>query len=164
MKIFYMLCAIVLALVVAPIAAFAATAEPTTAEAVKTIGLPWGDWVGAVVDFAATVALPIALAFLARLFAILPGPVVQILRTFQVEQLIQRAIDFGINATKGATKGQVLTVDVGSAVVATALQYVLDKAPAQIIKWIGGELRLREMILARLTLEEAADISVAVAR
>jgi hypothetical protein len=135
-----------------------------TAESITTVGLPWGDWLGSAIDLISTLIVPIVLGFLARLFAILPGPVVQILRTMQVEQLLQRAVDFAINATHGAVKGKRLDVDVGSEVVATALQYVIDKAPAQVLKWLGGELRIREMILARLDLEETADLTVAVAK
>lgn len=160
MKMFRMmglLCLTALALIAAP--AYAQEAS----EAATKIGIPWGNWLGAVVDFLATVAVPIVLAFLARLFAVLPGPVVQLLRTMQVEQLLQRAVDFGLNAVKGAAKDKTLSVDTGSEVVAMALNYVIDKAPAKLIQFMGGELAIREMILARLKIEEAADLTVAVA-
>jgi len=132
-------------------------------EAATKIGIPWGDWLGAVVDFISTIAIPIVLAFLARLFAVIPGPVVQLLKTMQVEQILQRAVDFALNAVKGATKGKVLSIDTGSEVVAMAVSYVVDKAPAKLIEFMGGELAIREMILARLNIEEAADLTVAVA-
>lgn len=132
-------------------------------EAATKIGIPWGDWLGAVIDFLSTIVIPIVLAFLARLFAILPGPVVQLLRTMHVEQVLQRAVDFALNAVKGASKGKVLSVDTGSEVVAMAVSYVVDKAPAKLIAFMGGELAIREMILARLNIEEAADLTVAVA-
>jgi len=137
--------------------------DVSAAQSATQIGIPWGAWLGSIVDFLSTIIIPIVLAFLARLFAILPGPVIQLLKTMQVEQLLARAVDFALNAVEGAAKGKVLTIDTGSEVVAMAVNYVIDKAPAKLVEFIGGELALREMILARLHVEEAGNLAVAVA-
>ncbi len=60
----------------------------------------------------------------------LPSQIQALIRTAQVEQLLGRAIDYGINATANAVKGKTLSVDVGHAVAAQAVKYALDYGPA----------------------------------
>lgn len=82
----------------------------------------------------------------------LPGAVLAFLRTMQVEQMLDRAISYGINQVKGATKGKVLTVEVGNAVTAMALNYVVKHGPKWVLNWLGGEDGIRDRIIARLDL------------
>jgi hypothetical protein len=100
-------------------------------------------------------AIPVAFAWLARK---LPGQAANILITLRVDQLLQKAVQYGINATAGAMKDKPLSVDVGSEVLENALQYVVDNGPGWLIKWMGGKDTIRQKIIARLELDEAASV------
>lgn len=117
-----------------------------------SISVPWGNAVVFVVNNFGEIILAVIGLLFARLLAILPKPVGDFLKTLRVEQILKRAVDFGIQATEGAAKDKTLTVDVGSEVVARALKYVLDHAPDKLIGWMGGVENIKEMILARLDL------------
>lgn len=122
-----------------------------------TVTIPYGEWIASVGDAAASLLLPILLGVLARVMTILPAPIAAMLTTARVEQLLDRAINYGINAVRGATAGKVLTVDVGNKVIAQAADYAIDAAPS-LVKWMGGEEALRRKILARLPMTEDASI------
>lgn len=68
------------------------------------------------------------------------------------------AVNYGLNAVAGATKGKTLSIDVGNQVVTQALGYAVDNGPGKLIGWLGGEEGIRDKILARLTLPEEAVI------
>jgi hypothetical protein len=118
------------------------------------IVLPWGAWLSELSSILATILGAIVL----WLFRRLPGSVTAILQTMRAEQLIQRAIDYGLNATAGAAKDKVLTVQVGNEVVAKAAAYAVDNGAPYIIKWLGGTDGLVQKIVARLDLEPDAEI------
>lgn len=86
----------------------------------------------------------------------LPSQVVAILNTMRVEQMLQKGIDYGVNAVAGAAKDKTLTVDVGNKVLAEAAQYVLNNAPDWLQKWMGGPDEIVKKIFARLNLEAGA--------
>lgn len=121
--------------------------------------IPYGAWIQAIADTAVPTITAVLLALLARLMAVLPAPIVAILQTFRVEQLLDRAIHFGVNAVAGATHGRTLTVPVASQVLETAMDYAVTQAPT-LVRWLGGELALREKLFARLEIEAdgSADI------
>jgi hypothetical protein len=142
-------------LIVAALAPFPAYAQDDT-----TITIPWGDWlssaIGVVGMFIIGVVVP---ALLAWVLSMLPAPIrawFDQQRIAQVEQLLGRAVDYGLNAVDGAVKGKELSVPVGSAVVAEAAQYAIDHGPSKIIEWLGGPEAVKEMILARLPLQANA--------
>lgn len=140
--------------------AFAAPAladTVATAPAVTTVAIPIGDWLGG----AASIIAAVSAAVIAWAFRFLPASVVQILQTMQVDQLLGKAIGYAINAVAGAEKDKVLKVDVANAVVATALQYVVDHAPAWLVSWMGGTDAIEQKILARLTVEPSATLAAA---
>jgi hypothetical protein len=132
--------------------AFAQTVAEKTVD--TTIEIPIGEWLTAVGDFV-LLAIPVAFAWLARK---LPGQAANILITLRVDQLLQKAVQYGINATAGAMKDKPLSVDVGSEVLENALQYVVDNGPGWLIKWMGGKDTIRQKIIARLELDEAASV------
>lgn len=142
---------IVLAPILAGLPAAALAADPGT-----VVSLPWGDWLAAAVSWGGDAIVAVILALLARLLAILPATVGSLVKTLQVEQLLARAVDFGINAVAGAAKGRVLTADLGSQVLAEAANYAVQHGPKGIVDWMGGPAALREMILARLSLAPEA--------
>lgn len=86
----------------------------------------------------------------------LPAQVYAIIVSLRAEQLLQKAVDYGVNAVVGASKDKTLTVDVGNEVLAHAVQYVLDNAPAWLQAWLGGPDQIVKKIFARLNLDANA--------
>jgi hypothetical protein len=131
--------------------ALAGLVTPAFAQAAPsptTVGIPWGDWLAAAAN-----AINILLVGLVGVaFRHLPEQVVAILRTLRVDQLLEKAIDYGVNATAGAVRGRIATFDIGNAVVAEAMRVAIDNGPGWLLGWVGGEKGLREKIIARLEL------------
>ncbi|MCJ2033794.1 hypothetical protein, partial [Methylobacterium sp. J-068] len=100
--------------------------------------LPVGDWLStffaAVVPSAVTL---IAGAITVGISKVAPWAAL-FLSQKRIETTVQTAVDYGLNAVEGATKGAKLSVPVGSAVVAKALQRVIDSTPQRIIDKAGG--------------------------
>jgi hypothetical protein len=119
-----------------------------------TIEIPVGEWITA----AGGAIGPLIVLVVGWLIRQLPGQFAAVLSTMRVDQLLDKAISYGINATAGAMKGKALSVDVGSEVLENALQYVVDNGPKMLIKWMGGEAGIREKIIARLELDETASV------
>jgi hypothetical protein len=115
------------------------------------IRIPWGNYVadGLVACSAVVVAGVTALL----------RPVLQssfLGRT--VDQLLERAIQYGINATADAVRGKNLSIAVGNQVLERAAEYALAHAPA-LVRRMGGMTRLKEKIIARLDLAAGATVS-----
>jgi len=144
----FLLVALVLTIVIHPLQAFAQ-------EATETVTIPYGTWI----EHSAQVVATLILAAVGWLMRKLPASVVDILKTMKAEQLLAKAVDYGINAVSGATKGKSLSVNVGNAVVANAVQYVVDNAPGWLVKWLGGPEAIAAKIIARLNLEETAAVT-----
>jgi len=139
------------ALLFAPAAAFAADG---------TITIPVGDWISSSASILQEILIPVLLALVARVLAILPTPVAALIKTLQVEQILTRAIGYGINAVQGAEHGKVLTVQVGNSVVAEAVNYVIQNGPSWLIKFLGGPEGIKQRILARVNLEANASLGI----
>lgn len=126
-----------------------------------TVVFEWGDWLAILL---AELAKPDSVAWtifgLAAAFVVarLPAPLQWAWRLFQVEQLLAKSLNAGINATSGAVAGQRLQADVGNEVLAKALQYAVDNGSAAAIKWAGGDAALRNKLLARMELDAKAAI------
>lgn len=118
---------------------------------------PWLDWLASIAN---TTLVPVILGLVARVLVILPAPVASVAKTFRVEQLLTRAIVYGINAVAGAEHDKVLSVDVGNKVVAAAVNYAVNNGPQWVLKWLGGEDGIRQRILARVKFEPDASASV----
>jgi hypothetical protein len=134
-----------------------AFADTVTDQASVTI--PWGQWLS---DLAPGI-LDLALAGLAAGFAWicrkLPSSVVSLLSTLQVEQLLARAVTYGINAVAGAEHDKVLSVKVGNEVLAEAITYAEDHAPAWLMSFIGTPEQLAAKLIARLKLSSDATVT-----
>ncbi|MFY9295008.1 MAG: hypothetical protein WAP03_30645 [Methylorubrum rhodinum] len=99
--------------------------------------------------FAVTALSTLATILLGRI-----GPVwLSSLLASRIEIVVRTAVDYALNALEGAAKGQVLTIPVGSAVVAKALQRALDSTPAWIIRLAGGPAEIGARIFRSLHLE-----------
>ena len=114
--------------------------------------IPYGDMLGQLASVLAWLAAA-ALMFAMRT---LPAQIVAVIKTARVDQLLEKAIIYGINSTVDAVKGQSLNVDVGNKVLAQALQYVVDHAPGWIVAWMGGEDMIKQKLVARLDLDAKA--------
>lgn len=115
-----------------------------------TVIVPVGNWADAILENAASLVAAALMAVFGWLLRALPKQAVDIIRTLRVEQILARAVDYGINATRGAVRGKELTVDVGNEVIAKAMQRVIDSAPGWVIEWLGGIEAIRKMIISRL--------------
>lgn len=154
------LAVVVLALVAVPaidlvLIHAAALAADTVAQATgETTKITWA-WGAAISQYASAIG-SIVFALVAWALRQLPAQIYAILVTARADQLIQKAIDYGVNAVKDATKDKTLEVNVGNQVLAKALQYVLDNAPGWLTTWLGGPEAIANKIWARLKLEPAA--------
>lgn len=123
------------------------------------VEIPLGDWIVAISQFVGQILVPALLGaavWAGRMISPALGAWLAAQRTAAVEQLLQRAVDYGLNAVAGAAKGKVLTVDVGSQVLGEALGYAVRQGPGKLLTWVGGTDALQRMILARLHLDENA--------
>lgn len=141
---FLLVAALACAAFFVPALAFAADAG--------VVVVPYGDLVSEVAHIASTLITPVALFLLAKM----TGPAGLFLRTFLGETLIRNAVDYAVNATEGAAKGKTLSVPVGSAVLAQAVQYALDQGAPWLVKTLGGPDGIRDKVFRSLHLDEAA--------
>jgi hypothetical protein len=119
------------------------------------VTIEYGGWVSKALDF----VYPILIAVIVWLFRQLPAQVVSILEMLRVEQLIARAVDYGINTVKGATKDKKLEIPVANQVIEAAADYAAAQA-STLVERFGGLEALKQKILARLTVVEGADAKV----
>lgn len=142
--------AVALVALVAP-----ALAQTATTAADTAVSIPYGDWINTIGTLILEI-VPVALLWLVRK---LPASIGQIISTMQVDQLLTKAIGYAINAVEGATAGKTLSVNVGNAVLAQALNYVTLHAPAWLINWMGGLDAIAQKIIARLNLDAGASVA-----
>jgi hypothetical protein len=142
-----------------PLAAMALALSATMALAqATTVDIPVGSWLAGSAAFLQDILPVLIPAVLAWVFRFLPASIVGLLRTAQVEQLLQKAIDYGFNAIPGADKEKPLTVDIGNAVVAQIVGYAIKYGPGWVINWLGGVDGIRARVIARLGI--AANVGV----
>lgn len=145
------LAALLVAATAAPLA-FAQAASDTTVQ------IPVGTYVSALADFLSQIALPVMTVIVGWAARMLPKAVADYLAMLRVEQLLTRAVGYGIGAVKGAADGRVYNIDVGNKVVAAALSYAIEHAPS-VVAWAGGPDRLKEKIISRLELPANASVA-----
>lgn len=118
--------------------------------------LPWGDAALALAQGLAALLTPVVVAALAAALARFGGPLRLLVTDALVERLVRNATDYALNAVAGAVRGRRLTVSVGSAVIAQAVQRALDQAPAWLIRAAGGGEGVAQKVFRSLPLEAAA--------
>jgi hypothetical protein len=122
--------------------------------------LNWGDFVAI---FLANISDPQSVAWtfvagsIAWLVSRLPGPAMWAFNVFKVDQLLMNSLRAAINSTKGATVGQALSINVGSEVLAKAIQYAIDNGQKWLIDWMGGRQGIEQKLIARMDLNETVD-------
>lgn len=139
----------ILCLILQPAAALAQEAADAT-----RVEVPIGLWI----DHSAGIVASIVMAAFAWLLRRLPGNIVAIIQTMRADQLLEKAINYGVNAVADATRDKTLSVNVGNAVVAQAAQYAVNRGPGALVNWMGGEAAIKQMIIARLQLPEKASV------
>lgn len=130
------------------LALFAGYAQAAAQAVDGVVSIPWGAWLGALLDWAGAIIVA-ALAWALRQ---LPAGVYAVIQQLRVEQLLGRAVDYGVNAVKGATWGKKLDVATTSAVIEMAAEYAVSNAPA-LVRYIDRDT-LRAKILARIDVAE----------
>ena len=120
-----------------------------------TVTVPVGDTIKSVGDLISAIAGPLVVVVFGFLARNLPSLIVDAMRTAKVDQLLTKAIQYAINIVEIQTKGATGVIDVHSAIVAKALQYVIDMAPGWLITYMGGIDKIEKKILARVTIEPA---------
>ncbi len=142
-----------------PLAACApAHAVPLPVAETTALVLPWGDAVLALAQGATALLTPVLVAALAAGLARFGGPLRLLVTDALVERLVRNATNYALNGVAGAVRGQTLTVPVGSAVIAGAVQRALDQAPAWLVRAAGGGEGLAGKVFRSLPLEEAATV------
>lgn len=136
----------------------AALATGAMAQDSTTVAIPVGEWADALLPTAGALFM----AAVGWGFRKLPATVLNIFRTFQVEQMLEKAKDFGIATTKGATKDMVLEINVGNAVVAQGVTYVMKYAPAWMKTWLDGASGVHDRLVSRIDVEAQAGTEPAV--
>jgi hypothetical protein len=112
-------------------------------------------WGTLIADVLREQAGPMAIAVVGAIVHFLPGGTGSLIRMLRVDQLLEKAVNAGINKTAGAVDGKVLTVKVGNEVIERALEYAASQAPGLFKKLPINEWR--EKIIARLKF--GADVS-----
>ncbi len=137
-----------------------APASAFAADVATSVAVPVGDWLGALSGPLIQIVGALALAALGRVLLLLPAPLVGVLKTLHVDQLLERAVDYGINAVATAEKGKVLSVPIGNQVAAQALTYAVTMGPGWLTKFTGGPDALAKMITARIPFEASASVGI----
>ena len=123
-----------------------------------TVNLPWGDTLAAVLVGLKTTLTVALLTVLTTAVAKLPGWIKPFIGKALTDQLLNRAIDYAINTTSGAVKGEVLQINVGSQVVARALEYAFNHGAGWLLTWMGDKDMVKEKLIARL--DVAKDVAL----
>ena len=142
------------ALALACLAAPAYAADEVAKVGDTAIVLPWGTWLAAIMPSVASAAVT-ALTGLATVYLKRFAPVwISALLQSRIETMVQTAVAYAINDVAGATRNGVLTIPVGSAVIAKALQRIIDSTPAWLLKLVPGGLpELGNRVFRSLDLE-----------
>lgn len=127
----------------------------SVAPQITPVVVPWGDWLAAVAPTLGSLIL-LAISWALRQ---LPAQASGVLTAMRVDQLLARAVDYGVNVTQGAVRGRTLDVATGNAVLAAALRYAVEQAPS-VVAMAGGEALVRNKLIARLDVGEGAIIQV----
>ena len=140
-------------------AALLISTAPAVAQQVAEDGkvvIPWGD----LLYSSASLLVTLAGSVLAFALARLPASILTVIKTWQVDQLLQRSIGYGINMVAGAAKGQALSMPVANKVAEAALEYAVTNGSAALVAWMGGKPVVAQKIIARLDLAPNAVVKL----
>lgn len=138
-----------------PLPAPVRTAEPVPVivqAAPPPVTIPIGDIMSGLLGYV-WVALAGFVAFGLRK---LPPQLNALAMTMRVDQLLTRAIAFGINSTPGASPGKTIEINMVNPVLRTMVSYAMRHGPALVMQFIGTPAELAEKIYSRLDLPSDA--------
>lgn len=124
----------------------------SVAPADTSVAVPISDWLAAAREGVTTVLI----ALLGLALRKLPAPLVWAVKLYGEQKIVDQIVSMGINAVPGAAKGEPLSIDVGSKVLAHGLQWAVETLPGLVIKMLGGQDGLQAKIFAALNLESDA--------
>lgn len=123
-----------------------------------TVTIPYGDWLGSTSGVVATLLGIAGATLLGALVKFLPAPLQAILNEKNinaVDQLLYRAISFGVAKAAESLKGKEIDFDVRNEALAHAAQYAIDHGPDKLITWAGGPKGIEDKIFSRMPLPHA---------
>lgn len=143
--------------VVAAAAPTVDTSQPAPVETVvvnQDVSIPYGQWIEDLGDIAKSWLIPTLLGVMTWVVGqYVPAP----LRGFansimrkEAEQLLQRAIDYGISATAGAKHDETLTIPVANDVLRKGANYALAHGWPKLIDFLDGPDGILQKMMARL--------------
>lgn len=122
-----------------------------------TVALSAAPWIEMVREILLTIVIPAVAAYVIAALRRTYPMAALFLTQRRVEQLGNAATEFAINAIPGAVKEAKLSVNVGSAVIAKAVQYGIDAAPAKAMEAAGGPEGLAKIVFRKLNLADEAN-------
>ena len=134
----------------------ALAAELATADATR-VTLSAAPWIELVREIVITAVIPAVAAYAIQAIRKVYPWAALFLTQSRVEQMANAVTEYAINAVPGAVKGGKLSIPVGSAVIAKAVQRAVDAAPAKAIEAAGGQAGLAEIVFRKLNLEDGAN-------
>ncbi len=142
----------------------AAYAQTTVPGPTTVVAVPVGDWVNQIVPLVGEILVAVISGSIMWALRHLPDAIRANISAAQVKQaqdLLVHAADYGLNTIAADVKGKTVSVDLGNAVAAAGVQYVVDHGPADVVNLMGGEEAIKQKIIARLPISEAATPSSA---
>ena len=118
--------------------------------------LPWGDWVVAIGQTLTAILMPILVGLAGKAIYQVAPWASMFLTQARLEQMTKAVTDYALNATEGVIKGQALTIPMGSAVIAKAVQRAVDAAPKAVVSAAGGPNGVAVLVFRTLHLEDGA--------
>lgn len=143
----------------APMAAFAQSASSSVLASVPPdsttiVTVPYGDLANQVLDIVGTVAAAAVAALVALAASMLPGwlrPLITASVETAIGHFIDQGVNYAIQEVEGFDKDKTISLNVGNAGVASALNYVVAQAPGFLIKLAGGKDAVISKIIAFLS-------------
>ncbi|MBI4921847.1 MAG: hypothetical protein HY834_08865 [Devosia nanyangense] len=133
------------------------TCSAAFAAADTSVSIPIGDWLAGATGVLAPILAIAVLAALLYATKFLPATFQAYItkeRIAAAEQLLERAVAFGLNKAAEAAKDKTVEVDVRNEAVAKAAQYAIDHGPEKLVTWMGGAPAVGEKIIARLPIPD----------
>ncbi|AWB20940.1 hypothetical protein DA075_08465 [Methylobacterium currus] len=134
--------------------AFAAEVATTDTTSVRLSAAPW---IALLQEIVITAVIPAVAAYLIQAIRKVYPWAALFLTQSRVEQMANAVTEYAINAVPGAVKEGKLSINVGSQVIAKAVQRAVDAAPAKALEAAGGEAGLAEIVFRKLNLEDDAN-------
>lgn len=124
---------------------------------VTRVTLSAAPWIELVREIVITAVIPAIAAYAIQAIRKVYPWAALFLTQSRVEHMANAVTEYAINAVPGAVKEGKLSVNVGSQVIAKAVQRAVDAAPAKALEAAGGQAGLAEIVFRKLNLEDGAN-------